>query len=72
VSKEYSFFISHPGEQAAGLLPYTEDISVIVGSASPEDEDLEFVEHMQGAMQEWYEGAKISLQRRRPILYWSI
>jgi hypothetical protein len=60
VSKEYSFFISHPGERKAGLAPYIESISVLVESASPDDEtDADFVIYFKECLEEWFSGADI-------------
>ena len=58
---EYVFDIEQPGEPAAGILPFTDRISVSVASGDPGGEPGEFFEHILNSIVEWYDGAKVSL-----------
>jgi hypothetical protein len=63
--KIYTFSIRHPGEPAAGLVSYTETVTIVVGSGDPggdqddKDDPDTFLGFMLSNLQQWYEGAKI-------------
>ena len=51
--------IEFHGEQSAGLLPYSENITVQVDSDDPGGEAGEFAEELRQFLTKWYEGATV-------------
>lgn len=61
---QFTYHIDYPGEPAAGLAAFTDEIIVTVASGDPcgpTDGDDSFQEHMLSALREWYDGAKVRL-----------
>ena len=55
------FDIEHPGERAAGLRAYSEQVTVTVDSGDPGGVH-EFAEEMQQFLSEWFDGAAVGLR----------
>jgi len=60
MAKQYVYQIAHPGDRAAGLVPYTDTITVIVDSGQPGGEPKEFETQLQRWLWEWFDGAGVS------------
>lgn len=61
MAKHYSFeVVCHP-DHSAGMLGYSDDITIIVDSDNPGGEPGEFEEFMQECLAEWFDGANIRL-----------
>lgn len=56
-----AFCVVHPGEPAAGLVGYTDHVTVSVSSGHAGGECGEFIEHMRSALAEWFEGASVTV-----------
>ena len=56
---KYIFEINHPGEPAAGIIGFTDTVSVKIESGDPGGEPGEFEAHIQEALAEWYDGAQV-------------
>jgi hypothetical protein len=56
---EFVFVINHSGEHAAGILPFSDSITIHVTSGDPGGEDGEFEDFMRNALKEWYDGAGV-------------
>lgn len=57
--KHIAFHVISPGEPAAGLPGFTEDITIAVQSGDLADREKEFTEHMRKALADWYDGARV-------------
>ena len=57
--KKYQFNISHPGEPAAGILPFTDQVEVSVASGDPGGEPGEFEIYLIQWLSDWFDGAKV-------------
>lgn len=55
-----NYFVYHPGEQAAGLRSYTEDITVTIDSGDPGGDSGEFAQELRGFLAEWFDGATVT------------
>lgn len=55
--KSFKFHINNSGELGAGLLPYTEEVTVTVENDTGDDE--EFTEHMRLSLKEWFDGSSV-------------
>ncbi len=64
--KELYFTIVHPSETAAGLLGYSEEITIIIDSGNPGGEPGEFEAYMCGCLAEWFDGAAVTCVGRIP------
>ncbi|OPZ48255.1 MAG: hypothetical protein BWY95_00962 [Bacteroidetes bacterium ADurb.BinA104] len=59
----YKYSIDSPGESAAGIRSFTDEVMIIVDSGDPGGEETgedSFAEHMRQALTEWYDGAKVT------------
>ena len=56
---EFAYDISHSGERAAGIAPYTNRVRVIV-SYCPGGDIAEFESATVEFLRKWFDGAKIS------------
>ena len=56
------FDIKNSGEVDAGLLPYTDTVIIDVESGNPGGEDGEFMEFMQSALAEWFDGSSVDAE----------
>ena len=54
---EFVFVINHPGETGAGILPFSDTITIQVASGDLGGDDGEFEEFVRGTLKEWYDGA---------------
>ena len=54
---EFVFVVEHSGEKGAGILPFSDLITIQVASGDPGGDDGEFEEFMRGTLKEWYDGA---------------
>ncbi len=52
------FIVDFPGESAAGLNPFTDEIEINIKSGDPGAPE-EFTEHMKQALKEYYDGAGV-------------
>lgn len=52
---EYVFEINHPGEPGAGILAFSDKVTVIIESGNPGGEQGEFEALMQMFLNEWYD-----------------
>jgi hypothetical protein len=57
-----TYDIAYPGEPAAGLIPFTETITVIVESGDPGSFHGEFESFFLRAIEEWYDGAHVTIR----------
>lgn len=57
------FYVEYPGERAAGLMPYSENVRVEIdhGPTLPEHQ-RELVEHLRQSLADFYDGAKVWLK----------
>lgn len=53
----YNFEITHPGEMGAGIRPYTESVTVIVGDDPGGDDNNPFEKFMTESLMQWFDGA---------------
>lgn len=53
------FTIFHPGELAAGIIGFTDTVTVSVESGDPGGYPGEFESFIQDCLREWYDGAKV-------------
>jgi len=59
VSKTYRFHVEFAGDSAAGLMPYSDDISVTVESAASSSHDAEFQQYLSEVIRDWFDGAAV-------------
>lgn len=59
--REFKFEIRQAPEPAAGIIGFTDTITVIVASGDPGGEEGEFKEHLREILHEWYDGADVYL-----------
>ena len=57
------YTIIHNGEPAAGFLPFSDMVTIFVKSGDPGGEDGEFRDYMKQCLAEWYDGAKVYLEK---------
>lgn len=55
------FAVDCPGELAAGISPYTNTVTIMVSYDPGGYEDRDFAKHMRKSLEEWFEGAKVTL-----------
>jgi hypothetical protein len=60
---ELRFDVVNDGEQAAGIAAYNDTVAVTVESGDPGGEIGEFAEYMRGCLAEWFDGAKVTLEK---------
>lgn len=53
------FEIENAGEIGAGIMSYTETVIIEVDSGNPGGEDGEFMDFMQDALTEWFDGSTV-------------
>lgn len=53
------FAVSFSGECDAGLLPFSDEITVEIASGEPGGEPGEFADFLCEALAEWYDGASV-------------
>ncbi|MCK5602611.1 hypothetical protein KAR91_12095 [Candidatus Pacearchaeota archaeon] len=56
------FDVEHPGEPNAGISSYTDTVIVDVESGDPGGDHDEFMEYMQSALSEWFDGAGVGAE----------
>ena len=64
--KTYTFDVYHPGERAAGIIGFSDTITITVESGDPGGDDSgehSFQEFMLTFLREWYDGATVELRR---------
>lgn len=54
------FDVFNPGEPAAGIIGYTDTVTIEIQSGEPGGEPGEFENHIQEALADWFDGAKIT------------
>ena len=59
-AKTMTFDVLHPGEPAAGILGYSDQVTVIVESGDPGGDPLEFEEFIRSSLAEWFDGARVT------------
>ena len=59
-SGSVSFYIYDPGERGAGLNPFDDTVTVSCRSGDFGDHD-DFIEHMKHALEQWYDGATVTV-----------
>ena len=59
---EIIFDVNNPGEYEAGILGYSDTVTVRVESGDPGGEPGEFAECMTQALIEWFDGANHSIR----------
>jgi hypothetical protein len=57
---QINYNIEHPGETAAGLRPYYNEIKIKM-ECDPGGEDGEFAEYMRECLNDWFDGAKVEI-----------
>ena len=60
--KKINFFIVYPSELSAGIVGFTDEITIEIDSGDPGGDKGEFEQHMLNALRGWYDGAKVSLE----------
>lgn len=55
------FTIHHPGEVGAGLLSFTDEVTVTCKSGQWGGEPGEFEAYMRECLEQWYDGAAVAL-----------
>ena len=55
------YSIDFPGDESAGMLPFCDDIEVIVESGNPGGENGEFEDFIRQALEQWYDGPWVEL-----------
>ena len=60
---ELIFDVWFDGEIDAGLLPYTDEVTITVKN-DPGGDPEEFEEHMRSVLSEWYDGAVVQIRRK--------
>jgi hypothetical protein len=61
MSGTFVFNVEMPQELGAGLLGFTDVVTISVESGDPGGEPGEFEEFIRNALREWYDGAGIEL-----------
>ena len=57
------FKINHPGEETAGIWPFTDKITITIESGNPPGNDEgEFCKELAEEFSEWYAGADVSYE----------
>jgi len=59
MAKELKFDVYHPGEMGAGILGYSDAVTVTVEN-DPGGEEGEFEQYMRECLAEWFDGAKVT------------
>ncbi len=59
---KYKFHIYYPDESTAGLIGYSDKVTVTVDSGDPGGEYGEFEQFMSDCLSEWYEGASVTIE----------
>lgn len=63
--KKIVFEIDNKGEQAAGILPSWDKITIEVSSGYPGGEPGEFEQYIKESLADWFDGARISQVMRK-------
>ena len=63
VLKTLIFYINHPGEEEAGMRPFSDEIRITVESGEPGGAKGEFTEFMRQSLSDWYDGASVSEEK---------
>jgi hypothetical protein len=61
-SVSVSSYFTHPGEPAAGTVGFTDTVTIAVESGDPGGGVGEFVRFMRKALDEWYDGAEVTVR----------
>lgn len=59
----FTFEVHHSGERAAGIWPYSDEITVNVQSGDPGGVEGEFTEHVRESLAQWFDGADVKLKK---------
>jgi len=57
---KYNFEVSHPGEPGAGIIGFTDTVTIILESGIPGGDPGDFAGHLKATLVEWYDGAKVT------------
>jgi hypothetical protein len=60
IQKKYIYKIDHPGEPGAGVSSFSDTVIVILESGDTGEDPGDFVEYIQLALRNWYDGANVS------------
>ena len=61
---QFRYEINHPGEYAAGIIGFSDTVTINIGSGDPGGDKTgedSFQEFMRQALLEWYDGASVDL-----------
>lgn len=61
------FDVVNPGDLNAGLISYTDTVTVEIESGDPGGNDGDFAEYMRDILAEWFDGAKVTERKSRSI-----
>ena len=59
------FKINHPGEEAAGINPYSNAVTIETEYDPGEGRDETFEQFMLGCLSDWFDGADVVLDERK-------
>lgn len=57
----YVFQVEHPGEPGAGIIGFTDTVTVTLDSGNPGGDEGEFEEDIRSYLAEWFDGAGVTL-----------
>jgi hypothetical protein len=60
VQAKYVYEVSHPGESGAGIIGFTDTVTMLLESGDPGGDPGDFAEHIKLALSGWYDGAKVT------------
>ena len=60
---EIKYNIIMPSEPAAGIIGFTDSITVNIESGDPGGDDGEFAEFMRDCLSDWYDGASVWIDK---------
>jgi hypothetical protein len=55
------FYVYNPGEEGAGIAPYSDDITLRAMSGDPGGDPGEFDEFVRDCLAQWFDGAKVTI-----------
>lgn len=55
-----TYDVAHNGDASAGILPYSDAVTVTVASADPGGDPREFAEYVRECLAEWFDGARVT------------
>jgi hypothetical protein len=58
-----TYDIYHPGERSAEINAFEDTVTIEVESGDPGGMDDEFAKHMRESLKEWFDGAKVSVNK---------